>query len=36
LQHILKIQLKGNRPLADLHRNFAIQMNDTHPSISVA
>jgi len=36
LQHILTIQLKGNRPLADLHRNFAIQMNDTHPAISVA
>ena len=36
LQHILKIQVKGNRPLAELHRNFAIQMNDTHPAISVA
>jgi len=36
LQHILTIQLKGNRPLADLHRNFAIQMNDTHPAIAVA
>jgi starch phosphorylase len=36
LQHILKIQLKCNRPLAELHRNFAIQMNDTHPAISVA
>ena len=36
LQHIVKIQLHANRPLADLHRNFAIQMNDTHPAISVA
>jgi starch phosphorylase len=36
LQHILKIQSHANRPLADLHRNFAIQMNDTHPAISVA
>jgi starch phosphorylase len=36
LQHILKIQENAERPLADLHRNFAIQMNDTHPAISVA
>jgi starch phosphorylase len=36
LQHILKIQGYANRPLTDLHRNFAIQMNDTHPAISVA
>jgi glycogen phosphorylase len=36
LQHILLIQKHANRPLADLHRNFAIQMNDTHPSIAVA
>ncbi len=36
LQHILKIQKIANRPLADLHRSFAIQMNDTHPSIAVA
>jgi starch phosphorylase len=36
LQHILTIQLHQNRPLAELHRNFAIQMNDTHPAISVA
>jgi starch phosphorylase len=36
LQHIVKIQVTRNRPLADLHRNFAIQMNDTHPAISVA
>jgi starch phosphorylase len=36
LQHILRIQVTENRPLAELHRNFAIQMNDTHPAISVA
>ena len=36
LQHIVKIQIHANRPLTDLHRNFAIQMNDTHPAISVA
>jgi len=36
LQHILGIQLAQNRPLAGLHRNFAIQMNDTHPAIAVA
>ncbi|MGC1871638.1 MAG: glycogen/starch/alpha-glucan phosphorylase [Acidobacteriaceae bacterium] len=36
LQHILHIQLTQNRPLTELHRNFAIQMNDTHPAISVA
>ena len=36
LQHILKIQKTADRPLADLHRTFAIQMNDTHPAIAVA
>jgi starch phosphorylase len=36
LQHTLKIQATANRPLAELHRNFAVQMNDTHPAISVA
>jgi len=36
LQHILKIQQTQGRPLAELHRSFAIQMNDTHPSIAVA
>jgi starch phosphorylase len=36
LQHILQIQKISGRPLADLHRTFAIQMNDTHPSIAVA
>ncbi len=36
LQHILRIQTIQSRPLAELHRNFAIQMNDTHPAIAVA
>jgi starch phosphorylase len=36
LQHILKIQATQHRPLAELHRNFTIQMNDTHPAIAVA
>ncbi len=36
LQHILKIQKHEGRPMAELHRSFAIQMNDTHPSIAVA
>jgi starch phosphorylase len=36
LQHILGIQASQDRPLAELHRNFAIQMNDTHPAIAVA
>jgi glycogen phosphorylase len=35
LQHILRIQTTQHRPLAELHRNFAIQMNDTHPAIAV-
>ena len=36
LQHIIQIQKHADRPLADLHRSFAIQMNDTHPAIAVA
>ena len=36
LQHIPRIQKTQRRPLAELHRNFAIQMNDTHPAIAVA
>ena len=36
LQHIVRIQIAQHRPLAELHRNFAIQMNDTHPAIAVA
>jgi starch phosphorylase len=36
LQHIVQIQKASNRPLADLYRNFAIQLNDTHPAVAVA
>jgi starch phosphorylase len=36
LQHIVKIHLAQHRPLTELHRKFAIQMNDTHPAIAVA
>jgi starch phosphorylase len=36
LQHIIEIQQHQNRPLSDLHRTFAVQMNDTHPAIAVA
>jgi starch phosphorylase len=36
LQHILQIQKHADRPLADLHRSFAVQLNDTHPAIAVA
>jgi glycogen phosphorylase len=36
LQHMVRIQTTQNRPLTELHRNFAIQMNDTHPAVAVA
>ena len=36
LQHIVQIQKASDRPLADLYRSFAIQLNDTHPAIAVA
>jgi starch phosphorylase len=36
LQHILQIHKAQDRPLEDLHRKFAVQMNDTHPAIAVA
>ena len=36
LQHILQIQKAQDRPLADLYRTFAVQMNDTHPAVAVA
>jgi starch phosphorylase len=36
LQHTVQIQKASSRPLADLYRNFAIQLNDTHPAIAVA
>ena len=36
LQHILRIHTIQERPLTDFYRKFAIQLNDTHPSIAVA
>lgn len=36
LQHILTIQKHQDRSLSDLHRTFAVQLNDTHPAIAVA
>jgi glycogen phosphorylase len=36
LQHIIHIQKIQDRHLSDLHRTFAVQMNDTHPAIAVA
>lgn len=35
LQHILTIQKHQDRSLSDLHRTFAVQLNDTHPAIAV-
>ena len=36
LQNLINIHLAHKRPLAEFHAKFAIQMNDTHPSIAVA
>jgi starch phosphorylase len=36
LQHLLRIHTSQERPLTDLYRKFAIQLNDTHPAIAVA
>ena len=36
LQNLVKIHLRQGRSLAEFHEKWAIQMNDTHPSISVA
>ena len=36
LQNLVNIHLAHKRPLQDFHAKFAIQMNDTHPSIAVA
>jgi starch phosphorylase len=36
LQNLVNIHLIHKRPLQDFHAKFAIQMNDTHPSIAVA
>jgi starch phosphorylase len=36
LQNLVDIHLRKNRPLQEFHAKWAIQMNDTHPSIAVA
>ena len=36
LQDMIRVHLRQGRPIADFHRKWTIQMNDTHPSISVA
>jgi starch phosphorylase len=36
LQNLIDIHIRTGRPLTEFHAKWAIQMNDTHPSISVA
>jgi starch phosphorylase len=36
LQDMIRIHLKQGRPLAEFHRWWAVQLNDTHPSIAIA
>ncbi len=36
LQTLVKIHLRQHRPLEAFHEKWAIQMNDTHPSVAVA
>jgi len=36
LQDMIRIHLAGGRRLGDFHRKWAVQLNDTHPSIGVA
>jgi starch phosphorylase len=36
LQDMIRFHLRQKRPLDTFHRNWTIQMNDTHPSIAVA
>ena len=36
LQDVIRIHLSKNKNLDNLHENFALQMNDTHPSIAIA
>jgi len=36
LQNLVDIHLRQHRPLQEFHAKWAIQMNDTHPSIAVA
>jgi starch phosphorylase len=36
LQSLVRVHLRHGRPLEQFHKKWAIQMNDTHPSIAVA
>ena len=36
LQNLVRVHLRQGRPLEQFHQKWAIQMNDTHPSIGVA
>ncbi len=36
LQDMIRIQLQRGKSLDHFHENFAVQLNDTHPSIAVA
>ena len=36
LQDMMRFHLRQGRPVHDFHRKYAVQMNDTHPSIAVA
>lgn len=36
LQNMIRIHLMRGLPLQDFHRSFAVQLNDTHPSVGVA
>jgi glycogen phosphorylase len=36
LQDMIRMHLRGRNSLKDFHETFAVQLNDTHPSIGVA
>lgn len=36
LQDMIRIHLQQSSSLADFHKKFAVQLNDTHPSVAVA
>ncbi|HMF74363.1 MAG TPA: glycogen/starch/alpha-glucan phosphorylase [Bryobacteraceae bacterium] len=36
IQNLIQLHLRHGRPIEKFHEKFAIQMNDTHPSIGVA
>ena len=36
LQDMIRVHLRLGRPLEQFHRRWAVQLNDTHPSIAVA